>query len=144
MDADVAALLVACSVTSGEAALAGSCAAVGGRISRLDLLVGVVDEIFLVRHDELCVGIRVLVSCRVGGCACRKEGCQTKWSREGAEARYYTKSYEKKRSASVSRVHSYANSTRLLRRWRFVVGGGQERSLVADVEVKSSGRLAGR
>jgi len=72
VDADVAALLVACSITGGDAALGCSCAAVGGRISRLDLLVGVVDEIFLVRHDGLCVRVRVCVVCRVGDCACRK------------------------------------------------------------------------
>jgi hypothetical protein len=72
-----------------------------------------------VRHGGLYGEVRVLVSCRVGGCACRKQGCQTKCSREGAEARYYTKSYEEKRSARVSRFHSHANSTRLLRRWRF-------------------------
>jgi hypothetical protein len=59
VDADVAALLVACSVTGGDAAFVRSCAAVGRRISGLDLLVGVVDEVFLVRHDGLFVGVRV-------------------------------------------------------------------------------------
>jgi len=53
VNADVAALLVACSITGGEVALVRSCAAGRGYLGRLNLLVGVVDEIFLVRHGEL-------------------------------------------------------------------------------------------
>jgi hypothetical protein len=56
VDADVAALLVACSVTGGKATLCGGGIAVGGRLGGLDLLVGVVDQVLLVRHDELDVG----------------------------------------------------------------------------------------
>jgi len=48
VDADIAALLVA-GITSSEASLGSSPAAVCGHLGR-DLLVGVVDEIFLVRH----------------------------------------------------------------------------------------------
>lgn len=56
MDADIAALLVASSITSGETALGRSRTAVSGRLGGLNLLVGVVNEILLVRHDGLCVG----------------------------------------------------------------------------------------
>jgi hypothetical protein len=48
MDADVAALLLAGRVGGSEAALCRSCTAVRRRLRRLDLLIGVVDEIFLV------------------------------------------------------------------------------------------------
>ena len=56
MDADIAALLVASSITSGETTLSRSRIAVSGRLGGLDLLVGVVDEVLLVRHDGLCIG----------------------------------------------------------------------------------------
>jgi hypothetical protein len=67
VDADVAALLVAGSVASGEAALGRSRAAVGGRLGGLDLLVGVVDEVLFVRHDEWCVGGRSGCSVELAG-----------------------------------------------------------------------------
>ena len=79
MDADVAALLVAGSVASGEAALCCSRATVGGRLGGLDLLVGVVDEILLVRHVGLCVGSKgtcsvKLVVARVASKAAKQSG----------------------------------------------------------------------
>ncbi len=52
VNADVAALLVACSITSGQTALGCSCSAVGRSFRGLDLFIVVIDEIFLVRHDE--------------------------------------------------------------------------------------------
>jgi hypothetical protein len=52
VDADVAALLVASSVICSQA-LCCARGAVGGCLGGLDLLVGVVDEIFLVRHDGI-------------------------------------------------------------------------------------------
>jgi hypothetical protein len=53
VDANVAALLLAGRVRRSEAALRSCRATVGGRLGWLDLLIGVVDEIFLVRHGEL-------------------------------------------------------------------------------------------
>jgi hypothetical protein len=55
VDADVAALLVAGGVICSQA-LCCARGAVGGYLGGLDLLVGVVDEIFLVRHDGSKVG----------------------------------------------------------------------------------------
>jgi hypothetical protein len=51
--ADVAAFLVG-SVASSEASLGRCPAAVGGHLGG-DLLIGVVDEIFFVRHGESCM-----------------------------------------------------------------------------------------
>lgn len=50
MDADIAALLVAASAANREIALGCGSAAVSGGFGGLDLLVGVVNEILLVRH----------------------------------------------------------------------------------------------
>lgn len=50
VNADIAALLLARRIRCSEAALSSRCIAVGGSLSRLDLLVGVIDEIFFVRH----------------------------------------------------------------------------------------------
>lgn len=80
MDADVAALLVAGRVRRSEATLGRSRAAVGGHLW-LDLLVGVVDEIFLVRHGE-CVAGREMGVC--GGGCCR--ACHERATEEGAVA----------------------------------------------------------
>jgi hypothetical protein len=79
VDADVAALFVASSVAGGEAALSRSRAAVGGRLGGLDLLVGVVNEVFLVRHGECSVGSSggcdvELVSARVASKAAKQSG----------------------------------------------------------------------
>lgn len=52
VNADIAALLVASGVTSSEATLSCGSVAVGGRLGRLNLLVGVVDEVLFVRHDD--------------------------------------------------------------------------------------------
>lgn len=52
MDTDIAALLVAGCVASCEAALSCGCVAVGGHLRWLNLLVGVVDEVLLMRHDD--------------------------------------------------------------------------------------------
>jgi hypothetical protein len=51
VNADVAALLFAGRVGRSEAALC--CVAVGRHLRGLDLLIGVIDEIFLVRHGGL-------------------------------------------------------------------------------------------
>lgn len=53
--ADVAAFLV-CAATHGEIALSCSGVAVGGGLGRLNLLIGVVNEIFLVRHGDFEAG----------------------------------------------------------------------------------------
>ena len=52
MDANVTALLVGACIIRGKAALCSAGGAVGGRLGGLDFLVGVVDEVFFVRHDE--------------------------------------------------------------------------------------------
>jgi len=53
VNADVAALLLAGRIGRSETAFCGCGVAVGGRLDWLDLLIGVVDEIFLVRHGEV-------------------------------------------------------------------------------------------
>jgi hypothetical protein len=85
VDADVAALLVASSITSGKTALCRSRTTVGGRLGGLDLLVGVVNEILLVRHGGLCVG--------------SKGGCRF----ESVVARVASEAEEQSRVASVPR-----------------------------------------
>jgi hypothetical protein len=50
VDADIAALLVASRVVCGETTGGGRGAAVGGRLILGKLLVGVVDQVLLVRH----------------------------------------------------------------------------------------------
>lgn len=50
VNADVAALLVALGAAGRKVALGCLSIAVGGRLGGLDLLVGVVDEVLLVRH----------------------------------------------------------------------------------------------
>lgn len=52
MNADIAAFFVAGSLARCEAALSCGSGAVGRRLGGLDLLVGVVDEVLLVRHDD--------------------------------------------------------------------------------------------
>jgi hypothetical protein len=52
VNANVAPLLVASRLAGCEAALSCGSSAVGGRLGGLDLLVGVVDEVLLVRHDD--------------------------------------------------------------------------------------------
>jgi len=52
MNADIAAFFVAGSLARCEAALSCRSGAVGRRLGGLDLLVGVVDEVLLVRHDD--------------------------------------------------------------------------------------------
>ena len=54
VNADVAALLFARRVRRSKATFGSGSGAVGGRLRWLDLLVGVVDEILFVRHDERC------------------------------------------------------------------------------------------
>src|SRR5690242_523513 len=52
VNADVAALLVASGLASCETAFSCGGVAVGGRLRWLDLLIRVIDEILLVRHDD--------------------------------------------------------------------------------------------
>jgi len=52
VDADIAALLVACRIGRSQAAFRRARVAVGGGLSGLNLLVRVVDEILLVRHGS--------------------------------------------------------------------------------------------
>jgi hypothetical protein len=56
VDAHIAALLICACVIGSKAALRRTRTTVGGRLGGLDLLVGVVDEILLVRHDEIRMG----------------------------------------------------------------------------------------
>jgi hypothetical protein len=58
VNADIAALLLARRVGCSEAALGSGCVAIRRHLGGLDLLIGVVDEIFLVRHGGLCGGVR--------------------------------------------------------------------------------------
>lgn len=64
VDADVAALLFARRVRRSKAAFGSGSTAVRRRLGWLDLLIRVVDEIFLVRHDDV-----------VGRSGCGGSGC---------------------------------------------------------------------
>lgn len=65
VDANVAALLVGACLISCEAALCRARSAVGGRLGGLDLLVGVVDKVLLVRHGGISTAYSG-VNCRSG------------------------------------------------------------------------------
>lgn len=83
VNADVAAFLFAGRVRRSEATFGGGGAAVGGRLGWLDLLIGIIDEILFVRHDDDVVVQRSGCG-KLGGRRSKGVGA---WQRVGAKTR---------------------------------------------------------